>query len=54
MRKNREEALLTGVCAGIGDAFEIDHTFVRLAFALAFVFFGAGPLLYLILWLVMK
>lgn len=53
MRKNREQALLTGVCAGIADSTGVDATLIRLTFALAFILFGAGPLVYLLLWIIM-
>ena len=44
---------LFGVCSGLGEYFEVDPTIVRVIFLFAFVVFGAGLLLYLILALVM-
>jgi len=38
-----------GVCGGLGNYFDIDPTVVRIAFLLAFLFFGSGLLLYLVL-----
>jgi phage shock protein PspC (stress-responsive transcriptional regulator) len=46
--------LLGGVAAGIAEYFDLDPTFVRLAFvALALVGQGGAVLAYLILWIVM-
>ncbi len=38
-----------GVCGGLGNYFDIDPTVVRIAFLVAFLIFGSGLLLYLIL-----
>lgn len=53
MFRNTENAVIGGVCSGIGDYFNLDATLVRLAFVLAFLFFGFGPLIYIILWILM-
>ncbi len=50
--RDPDDHLLGGVCAGIANYFDFGVTWVRLAFALGFVFFGTGLLLYIILWLV--
>ncbi|HAN30160.1 MAG TPA: PspC family transcriptional regulator [Myxococcales bacterium] len=45
---------IAGVCVGLADYFDVDPTFIRLGFALSFVFtFGSPVLVYLILWAVM-
>jgi phage shock protein PspC (stress-responsive transcriptional regulator) len=44
---------LGGVCAGIGDYFDIDVTIVRVLWLIAFFCYGFGFLLYIILWLVL-
>ena len=49
----RKQGKLLGVCAGLGDYFDLDPTIVRLAFVLLFFFAGGGVLLYLILALIM-
>ncbi len=43
--------MAAGVAAGIADYFEVDATFVRLAFAVAACFGGIGILMYLAGWL---
>jgi phage shock protein PspC (stress-responsive transcriptional regulator) len=48
----QEGAMIGGVCNGIGAYFNIDPTFVRLAFALSVIFFGSGVLVYIILMIV--
>jgi phage shock protein C len=40
---------LFGVCGGLGNYFDIDPTVIRIGFLLAFLFFGTGLLLYLVL-----
>ena len=42
-----------GVCGGLGNYFDIDPTVIRIAFLVAFLFLGAGPILYLVLALAM-
>jgi phage shock protein PspC (stress-responsive transcriptional regulator) len=50
--RSRSNRMLGGVCAGIGDFFDIDPTLVRLFFVFAFLLGGHGFLVYLALWLV--
>jgi phage shock protein PspC (stress-responsive transcriptional regulator) len=45
--------MLGGVCAGLGNYFNIDATIVRLLFVLLVVMGGSGVLLYIILWIIM-
>ena len=49
--RNKEEGKIAGVCAGIGDYFEIDPVIIRLVFLLA-LFLGAGLIVYLIAWVI--
>jgi phage shock protein PspC (stress-responsive transcriptional regulator) len=50
--RSRSNRMLGGVCAGIGEFFDIDPTLVRLFFVFAFLLGGHGFLVYLALWLV--
>jgi phage shock protein C len=50
--RSRSNRMLGGVCAGIGEFFDIDPTLVRLFFVFAFLLGGHGILVYLALWLV--
>ena len=50
--RDPDDHLISGVCAGIADYFNIQPIWIRLAFALSFFFFGSGLLLYIILWIV--
>ena len=43
------EKKLFGVCSGLANYFDIDPTMMRIIFIAAFLFFGAGFLLYIIL-----
>jgi phage shock protein PspC (stress-responsive transcriptional regulator) len=52
LHRPMKDRVIGGVCAGIGEFFQIDPTIVRLIFVLITVFGGGGILLYLILWLI--
>lgn len=45
--------MIGGVCAGLANYVNLDPTIIRLAFLVAFLVFGLGPLLYIMLWVVM-
>jgi phage shock protein C len=47
------EKKLFGVCSGLANYFDIDPTIMRILFLAAFLFFGTGLLLYIILFIVM-
>jgi len=49
--RNTEEGKIAGICAGLGDYFEMDPVIIRLIFLLA-LFLGAGLIVYLIAWLI--
>ncbi|MCH7730979.1 MAG: PspC domain-containing protein [Candidatus Marinimicrobia bacterium] len=49
--RNKKDAKLAGVCAGLGDYFDIDPVIVRLVFLLT-IFWGAGIFAYLIAWII--
>ena len=44
---------LFGVCSGLANYFDIDPTVMRIIFLAAFLFFGTGLILYLILLIAM-
>jgi phage shock protein PspC (stress-responsive transcriptional regulator) len=50
--RDPDDHLLGGVCAGLGNYFDIQAVWVRLLFVGAVAFFGTGVLLYAILWIV--
>ena len=45
--------MVAGVCGGIAEYFDVDPTFLRLAWALFSLFFGIGILAYIIAIIVM-
>ncbi|MDB5118971.1 MAG: phage shock protein PspC [Sphingobacteriales bacterium] len=50
LQRNEQDKVIAGVCAGLADYFDIDPTWVRVAFVVA-VFAGfSGVLAYVILW----
>lgn len=53
LHKSRSNRVLAGVCGGLGEYFDVDPTFVRLAFVLLAIFHGLGILAYIVLWIVM-
>lgn len=50
--RSRDNRMVAGVAAGLGEFLGIDSTIVRLAFAFSFFLSGAGLLAYLIMWVV--
>ena len=53
LRRNTEAGMITGVCAGMADYFEIDVALVRVLFILfVFITSGVGILIYFLLALV--
>ena len=50
--RNKKESKIAGVCLGISDYFGVDPVIIRLIFLVTF-FLGAGPIAYVICWIVM-
>jgi|SRR3989304_4150264 len=50
--RSEKDRIVGGVCAGLGEFFQIDSSVIRLIFVLITIFGGGGLLLYLILWLI--
>lgn len=50
--RDPDNPMIGGVCSGIGYYFGIDPIWIRLAFAIALIFFGTGVLFYILLWVV--
>jgi phage shock protein C len=50
--RSKRDRILGGVCAGIGDYFNIDPVLVRVAWVVAFFAAGVGFLAYLIAWII--
>ncbi len=44
---------LFGVCSGVAEYFDVDPTIIRVGFAIAFLIFGTGLLLYVVLAIVL-
>lgn len=53
MKRDLDDGLLAGVCSGLQVATGVSALWFRLAFVLAFLWFGAGVLVYLVLWVLM-
>jgi len=51
LHRSETDKILGGVCGGIAETYDIDPTLVRLA-AVALVFWGISPLIYIIAWLI--
>lgn len=50
--RDPDNAILGGVAGGLGAYFQVDTTWIRIAFVLFTFVYGFGPMLYLILWIV--
>jgi phage shock protein PspC (stress-responsive transcriptional regulator) len=53
LQRSQTDKILAGVCGGLAEYFDIEAVWVRLAFALAFIFAGSGVLIYIVLWIIM-
>jgi len=51
LRRNKIDGVLGGVCAGIGDYFNIDPVMVRIAYVTSIIFLGVPLFIYFILWI---
>ena len=49
--RNEQEKTVAGVCAGLAEYFDVDVTWVRIAFVLAVLAGFSGALAYLVLWI---
>lgn len=54
MKINNKNKLFLGVCANLSKLTKIQPMYFRLIFLFLFLLFGLGPILYFILWLLMK
>ena len=52
LMRSSSDRIISGVCGGLAEYFNIDSAIVRLVFVLA-VLSGISPLVYLVLWIVM-
>jgi phage shock protein PspC (stress-responsive transcriptional regulator) len=46
-----ESKKLAGICAGLGDYFDLDPVLFRLLFVISVLFGGVGILIYVLLWI---
>ncbi|MEJ7692629.1 PspC domain-containing protein [Daejeonella sp.] len=51
LQRNEQEKTIAGVCAGLAEYFDVDVTWVRIAFVLAVLAGFSGVLAYLVLWI---
>lgn len=50
--RSRDNRMLGGVAAGIGEYLEAHPTLIRVLLALSFLLGGTGILVYLVMWLI--
>lgn len=50
--RKSSDRVFGGVCAGLGDYFNVDKVIIRLLWSLAIIIGGVGILAYLIAWIV--
>ena len=51
LRRNKIDGVFGGVCAGLGDYFDIDPIIVRIAYVAAIMFLGVPLFIYFLLWI---
>jgi phage shock protein C len=50
--RSRTNRVLGGVCGGLAQHFNIDVTLIRVLFVVFTLLGGAGPLIYLVMWII--
>jgi len=50
--RSRTNKMIAGVCAGLGDFFELDPTLIRLGMVVLVVAAGVGVLAYIVAWII--
>jgi phage shock protein C len=53
LKRSRQDKMIGGVAGGLANYLAVDPIIVRLIFVLLVVFYGVGPVAYLVLWVVM-
>jgi phage shock protein C len=53
LQRSQHDGIVAGVCAGLGDYFNIDSVFVRIALVIFVLLGGSGILAYLLAWYIM-
>ncbi|SKB86841.1 PspC domain-containing protein [Daejeonella lutea] len=51
LQRNEQEKSVAGVCAGLAEYFDVDVTWIRIAFVLAVLAGLSGVLAYIVLWI---
>jgi phage shock protein C len=50
MMRNMQARVIAGVCSGLAEHLKLDPLLIRVVFVAGFLYFGVGPLAYVILW----
>jgi len=51
LQRNNQDKMIAGVCSGLADYFDVDVTWVRIAFVVAVLAGASGLLAYIVLWI---
>ena len=51
LTRNKQDKMIAGVCAGLGDYFDVDPVFIRIIFLIGLISAYPFPLLYIVLWI---
>lgn len=51
LQRNEKDKMIAGVCSGLAEYFDLDVTWVRIAFVLAVMAGASGVLAYIVLWI---
>ena len=51
LQRSQQDKMIAGVCSGLSDYFDLDVTWVRIAFVVAVILGASGLLAYLVLWI---
>lgn len=51
LQRNEQDKMIAGVCSGLADYFDVDVTWIRIAFVVAVMAGASGLLAYIVLWI---
>lgn len=51
LQRNEQDKMIAGVCSGLADYFDVDVTWIRIAFVVAVMIGASGLLAYIVLWI---
>ena len=52
LHRNEDEGMIGGVCAGLGETYNIDESIIRMFWTILALCYGVGLVAYLLAWII--